>query len=97
MIDFKHIIQTAGQDKLTSKIHLGNNPVWDYKIGPQNTIYLITGDIGEVEECETITLDELRKYALELNIPYELVVLKCETLREDLTQAEWKQDVLQLQ
>jgi len=88
MINFKHIIDSYGVEKADSIITIGVYPVWDYKPGPDNTIYLISQDPWTEADDDHVTLKELQKYVRSLKIPYDTVVFATEADKEQLTKCK---------
>lgn len=85
MINFKHIIDSYGVEKADSVITIGVYPVWDYKPGPDNTVYLISQDPWTEAGDDHVTLKELHDYVRSLKIPYDKVVFATEADKEPLT------------
>ena len=94
MINFKDLIESTSPDKLDSVITIEGHPVWDYKIGGYNTIFLISEDPWEGVEDEYVTLKELRKYVVDSFIPFDVVEFKTEADRELLKSYNWENDRL---
>lgn len=94
MINFKDLIESTSPDKLDSVITIEGHPVWDYKIGGYNTIFLISEDPWEGVEDEYVTLKELRKYVVDSFIPFDVVEFKTEADRELLKSYKWENDRL---
>jgi len=88
MINFKHIIDSYGVEKADSTITIGPHPVWDYKRGALNTVYLISQDPWIEAGEDIVTLKELQKYVRFLKIPYEDVVFATEADKEELTKCK---------
>jgi|TARA_R100001079_G_C4377647_1_gene121695 hypothetical protein len=91
MIDFKNIINSGNPEKMDYVITVQGNPVWDYKIGALNTIFLIS-DLQEGIEEEYVTLTELRRYIVSSEIPFDLVKLQKEENRVNLIDFHWKDE-----
>lgn len=89
MIKFKELIEAAGPDKMESIVSIEGYPVWDYKIGGHNTIFLISEDPWEGVEDEYVTLKEIRKYVVDNFIPFDAVEFKTEADRELLKSYKW--------
>lgn len=94
MINFKNITDTAGPEKLQHIITIQGHPVWDYKLGQLNTVYLISEDPWEGSEEEYVTLGELRKYIVSCEVPFDLVQLRTEADRELITSYKWEDNQL---
>lgn len=90
MINFKHLIQEAGQEKTNTPVHLGDSPVWDFKAGPTNTIFLIPQSKDNRDPNDVVSLEELRKYVLSMRIPYDEVVFLCEYTKKQFTKTSWE-------
>jgi len=88
MIDFKNIIKLANSDRMAFTLTIQGNPVWDYKISALNTISLIS-NIQEGVEEEYVTLQELRKYVVGSEIPFELVSIYTEEEGVKLIDYKW--------
>jgi len=89
MLDFKELIEVTDKEKLNYVITTEGNPVWDYKIGALNTIFLISNIQDGLEE-EYVTVGELRRFIVSSEIPFELVKIKTEEHRLNLLSYEWK-------
>ena len=96
MINFKELVEVAGPDRLDFIISVGGNPVWDYKVGGHNTIFLISEDPWEGVEDEYVTLKEVRKYIVDNFIPFDVVEFKTEADRELLKSYKWEENQLNL-
>ena len=94
MINFKNIIDTSSPNKLESVVTIEGHPVWDYKIGGHNTIFLISEDPWEGVEDEYVTLQELRKSVVDSFIPFHLFDFKTEADRELLQSSTWNNNKL---
>jgi hypothetical protein len=90
MIKFKNIIETASPEKLDFTVTIEGHPVWDYKAGGINSIFLISEDPWQGVEDEYVTLGELRKYIVSCEIPFDLVEFKTEADRELLKSFTWE-------
>tara|TARA_R100001591_G_C4270750_1_gene162350 strand:+ start:190 stop:501 length:312 start_codon:yes stop_codon:yes gene_type:complete len=91
MINFKNIINSGNPEKMDFIITVQGNPVWDYKIGALNTIFLISDLQDEIEE-EYVSLAELRRYIVSSEIPFDLVKLQKEENRVELVDFKWKDE-----
>lgn len=89
MINFKNIANLASPDRLDYIITIEGSPVWDYKIGALNTLFLISEDPWQGVEEEYVTLGELRKYIVSSEIPFDLVKFQTEADRETLLSYKW--------
>lgn len=96
MIKFKELIEATGPDKMSSIVTIEGHPVWDYKVGGHNTIFLISEDPWEGVEDEYVTLKELRKYVVDNFIPFDVVEFKTEADRELLKSYKWEENQLNL-
>jgi hypothetical protein len=96
MINFKHIIEVNNPEKLTSIVTIEGHPIWDYKTGGTNTIFLISEDPWLGSEEEYVTLAELRKYVVNCEIPFDKVEFKTEGDRKLLKSYKWEQNQLNL-
>lgn len=96
MIKFKELIEIAGPNKMDSIITIEGHPVWDYKVGGLNTIFLISEDPWEGVEDEFVTIKELRKFIVDSFIPFDLVTFKTEADRELLKSYKWIEGELNL-
>lgn len=96
MINFKNLIETSTPDKLESIVTIEGHPVWDYKVGGHNTIFLISEDPWQGVEDEYVTLKELRKYIVSCEIPFDIVEFKTEADRELLKSFKWEENQLNL-
>ena len=94
MINLKDLIESTSPDKLDSVITIEGYPVWDYKIGGYNTIFLISEDPWEGVEEEYVTLKELRQYVVDSFIPFDVVEFRTEADRELLKSYKWENDRL---
>jgi hypothetical protein len=94
MINFKNIIETSNPEKLDYIITVEGHPVWDYKVGGHNIIYLISEDPWQGCEEEYVTLAELRKYVVSCEIPFDMVELKTEADKQLLNSFKWKNSQL---
>ena len=96
MINFKNIIETTNPEKLNSIITIEGHPVWDYKVGGYDTIFLISEDPWEGVEDEYVSLKELRKYVVSCEIPFDIVKFKTEANKEILKSYIWEENQLKL-
>ena len=94
MINLKDLIESTSPDRLDSIITIEGHPVWDYKIGGYNTIFLISEDPWDGVEEEYVTLKELRKYVVDSFIPFDVVEFRTEADRELLKSYKWENDKL---
>ena len=94
MINLKDLIESTSPDRLDSIITIEGHPVWDYKIGGYNTIFLISEDPWDGVEEEYVTLKELRKYVVDSFIPFDVVEFRTEADRELLKSYKWENDRL---
>ena len=91
MIDFKNIVKLANPERMEYLITVQGNPVWDYKIAALNTISIIS-TIQQGLEGEYVTFEELRKYIVSSEIPFELVKIQTEEKRFKVIEFEWKDE-----
>jgi hypothetical protein len=91
MIDFKSIIKSAYPERMEYITTVQGNPVWDYKLGVLNTIFLIS-NIQEGIEEEYVRLKELRKYIVSSEIPFDLVALQTEENNFELVNWKWNDE-----
>ena len=96
MINFKNIISLASPERLEYVITIEGHPVWDYKIGGLNTIFLISEDPWQGVENEYVSLQEVRKYIVSNEIPFDLVKFQTEADRETLLSYHWKDENTEL-
>ena len=82
MIKFKELIETSGPEKMDRIITIEGHPVWDYKIGGDKTVFLISEDPWEGVDEEYVTLKEIRKYIVDNFIPFDIVEFRTEADRE---------------
>lgn len=94
MINLKDLIESTSPDRLDSIITIEGHPVWDYKIGGYNTIFLISEDPWDGVEEEYVTLKELRKYVVDSFIPFDVVEFRTEADKELLKSYKWENDRL---
>jgi hypothetical protein len=94
MINFKNIVEVNNSEKLQSVVTVEGHPIWDYKAGGDNTIYLISEDPWEGCEEEYVTLKELRKYIVSCEIPFDKVEFKTEADRQLLRSYKWEDSKL---
>lgn len=94
MINFKTIIETHGIEKDHFILTVNEHPVWDYKIGTENTIFLISQDPWNEDPQEYVTLRELQEYINEVKIPYDSVILETEADRERLNKFRIKENTV---
>ena len=92
MIDFKNIMKLSNPERMEYIITIEGHPVWDYKIGALNTIFLISEDPWQGVENEYVNLTELRKYIVSKEIPFDLVKFQTEADREELVSFKWKDE-----
>ena len=92
MINFKNIMDLANPERLEYVVSIEGYPVWDYKIGALNTLFLISEDPWQGVEDEYVTLGELRKYIVNSEIPFDLVKFQTEADRESLLSYIWKDE-----
>ena len=92
MINFKNLMKSANPERMEYVLTIDGSPVWDYKIGALNTIYLISEDPWQGVENEYVKLSELRKYIVSSEIPFDLVKLQTEADREELISSTWKDE-----
>lgn len=89
MINFKNLMKNANPERMEYVLTIEGSPVWDYKIGALNTIFLISEDPWQGVEEEYVKVAELRKYIVSNEIPFDLVKLQTETDRETLLSYKW--------
>ena len=92
MINFKNLMKSANPERMEYVLTIEGSPVWDYKIGALNTIFLISEDPWQGVEDEYVTVSELRKYIVSNEIPFDLVKLQTEADREELISYNWKDE-----
>jgi len=92
MINFKDLIEVSDTEKLDYLITIEGNPVWDYKIGGLNTIFLISEDPWSGVEEEYVTLRELKEYVIDCFIPFDITEFKTEADKELLKSFEWNDE-----
>ena len=95
MINFKDILESAGSDKLNNLVVVDGNPVWDYK-SSKNNVYLISEDTWEGIEEEYVTIQELKKYIVNCEIPFDGVILVKEETREQILEFKCNESTLDL-
>jgi len=93
MINFKNIIDSSNPEKVKSIITIEGSPVWDYKASGF-TVLLISEDPWSGVEDEYVTLEELKKYIVDCEIPFELVEFKTEADRELIKSYKWIENQL---
>ena len=92
MINFKEIIKIANPDKMDYTVTIEGHPVWDYKLGANYTIYLISEDPWQGVENEYVNLSELRRYIVSSEVPFDLVKFQTEADKEELITFEFKNE-----
>ena len=95
MINFKDVVESAGAEKLNYKINVNGNPVWDYK-SSANNVYLISEETWEGMEDEFVTVQELKKYIVNCEIPFDQVTLVKEESKEQILTFNWTETDLEL-
>ena len=95
MINFKDIVESANAEKLNHIITIDNSPVWDYK-SSANNVYLISEDTWEGIEDEYVSIQELKKYIVNCEIPFDQVVLIKEESKEQILTFNWAETHLEL-
>ena len=89
MINFKTLTQVIHPKDAVLKIE--GHPVWDYKAA-NFTVFLISQDPWNDSEDEFVSLDEIKKYIIQNEIPFDKVQFATEADREVLTRYEIKED-----
>jgi len=95
MINYKDIIESTSPEKSKFIITVDGEPVWDYKASGF-TIFLISEDPWEGVEDEFVTVEELRKYIVGNEIPYNQVIFAKESNKQQLNNYKWSENQLLL-
>ena len=96
MIDFKSLIEVPETARLNYLVTIEGYPVWDYKIGGLNTVFLISEDPWEGVESEYVSLKELKDFIIDCFIPFDIVEFKTEADKELLKSFKWNDESKEL-
>lgn len=95
MIKFKDVVESASAEKLNYIIKINGNPVWDYK-SSANTVFLISEDTWDGMEDEFVTVQELKKYIVGCEIPFDQAILVKDESKEQILTFNWTETDLEL-
>tara|TARA_R110000868_G_scaffold390868_1_gene660702 strand:- start:597 stop:899 length:303 start_codon:yes stop_codon:yes gene_type:complete len=84
MINFREILEQPEAGLGARIVTVDGIPVWDYK-SSNFDVFLIYEDPWMGVEEEYVTVDELKKYLVDMEIPYDKVKFNTEGTRKSLS------------
>lgn len=95
MTDFKSILEIEDPNKLSYRVEVNGDPVWDYKREEYKVVLIHSRDIPKKElKEEQIILSELKDFIIESEIPFKRIKFFSEESFEELKDIEIKDTIL---